>query len=373
MDNNHPSNSRVELHQADYRQKRRLWRKLLLLTIVIVLGALAYFGYVYLRTKGAIDQTYDNKNAVSTKSSTFDGKKKFAVLLLGTDTGAFDRTEKMGNTDTIIVAVVNPAKKKYTLMSIPRDTLAEMVGTKKFTAEKINAAYSIGGAKMAMKSVSVLINVPIKYYAVVNMGGLRKMVNGVGGVVVKPPLSFTYGGYSFKKGQKTKLNGSQALAYARMRYDDPQGDYGRQLRQRQVIISMIQHAASIKTLVNLESILNSVSNNIRTNLSFNNLMAIFQNYRSSTKNSDSDYLHGTGVYIDEASYQVMSDKELQRVSNILRSELGLEKETISNNETYQNKRNEENGFSYSSTSNQNYTIYSYNKSSSDSNDDSGED
>lgn len=84
---------------------------------------------------------------------------------MGTDTGAFNRTDKMGNTDTMIVAVVNPTKKRYTLMSIPRDTMAQMVGAKSLTAEKINAAYSIGGAKMAMNTVSKLINVPIKYYA----------------------------------------------------------------------------------------------------------------------------------------------------------------------------------------------------------------
>ncbi|ERJ43937.2 LytR family transcriptional regulator [Lactobacillus jensenii MD IIE-70(2)] len=342
--------------------------------MILLLGIGSYFSYIFFRTKGAIDKTYDPKTAVATNSSTFNGKKSFAVLLMGTDTGAFNKTDKMGNTDTMIVAVVNPTKKRYTLMSIPRDTMAQMVGAKSLTAEKINAAYSIGGAKMAMNTVSKLINVPIKYYAVINMGGLRKMVNGVGGVTVTPPLSFSYGGYSFKKGKKTKLNGAQALAYARMRYDDPTGDYGRQLRQRQVIMSLVENASSISTLANLESILNSVSENIKTNLTFNNLMAIFQNYKSSTATSKSDYLHGLSVTIDGASYQVMSDSELQRVSDYIRSELGLEKEKISNFETYENKLNEQNGFSFNSTETQEYTVYDYGSyTSSDTNSDNDQD
>ncbi|MDT9545195.1 LCP family protein [Lactobacillus jensenii] len=374
MQNNYPGNSRVALYESNKRKRNKKIRLIIGIIMILLLGIDSYFSYIFFRTKGAIDKTYDPKTAVATNSSTFNGKKSFAVLLMGTDTGAFNRTDKMGNTDTMIVAVVNPTKKRYTLMSIPRDTMAQMVGAKSLTAEKINAAYSIGGAKMAMNTVSKLINVPIKYYAVINMGGLRKMVNGVGGVTVTPPLSFSYGGYSFKKGKKTKLNGAQALAYARMRYDDPTGDYGRQLRQRQVIMSLVENASSISTLANLESILNSVSENIKTNLTFNNLMAIFQNYKSSTATSKSDYLHGLSVTIDGASYQVMSDSELQRVSDYIRSELGLEKEKISNFETYENKLNEQNGFSFNSTETQEYTVYDYGSyTSSDTNSDNDQD
>src|SRR5699024_12171985 len=75
---------------------------------------------------------------------------------------------------------------------------------------------------------------------------------GVGGVTVTPPLIFTYDGYTFTKGKTVHLNGNQALAYSRMRYDDPKGDYGRQLRQREVIMSVLEHALSFNTLKNLD-------------------------------------------------------------------------------------------------------------------------
>ena len=256
----------------------------------------------------------------------------------------------------MILVTVNPAKKKLSLMSIPRDTMARMIGTDSFSVHKINAAYNIGGAKMAMQTTSKVLNVPIKYYISMNMGGMRKIVDGVGGVTVTPPLTFTYDGYTFTKGKKVHLNGSQALAYSRMRYDDPKGDYGRQLRQREVIMSVLEHALSFDTLKNLDSILGSVSTSLRTNLIFDSMVKISKNYRKCTNNMSSDYLHGVGAMIGDASYQVMSDRELQRTSNIVRNDLGLDSMDIDNNETYQNSMNSQ--FNWNSgDSNQVYYIY----------------
>ncbi len=144
-----------------------------------------------------------------------------------------------------------------------------------------------------------------------------------------------------------------------MRYDDPRGDYGRQERQRQVITTLIKKAVSVSSLTNLDSILTSVSSNVRTNLPFSALQQIALNYRGCANSSSSDYLHGYNAMIDDAAYQVQPTEELQRISDLVRTELGLEKETINNNETYQNKRNEENGFSFKSTKNQTYHIYDY--------------
>lgn len=355
MDNKpkEPVLSRVELNKEKHSKKKPI-RIIIAVVLVLVLGLGAYAGSVYFKAKNAFDKTYDPKNAV--KQDSFSGKEPFNILLLGTDTGAFGRKEVRGNSDTMIIVTVNPAKKKLSLMSIPRDTMARMIGTESFSVHKINAAYNIGGAKMAMQTTSKVLNVPIKYYISMNMGGMRKIVDGVGGVTVTPPLTFTYDGYTFTKGKKVHLNGSQALAYSRMRYDDPKGDYGRQLRQREVIMSVLEHAMSFSTLKNLDSILGSVSTSLRTNLTFDSMVKISKNYRKCTKNMSSDYLHGVGAMIGDASYQVMSDKELQRTSNIVRNDLGLDSMNIDNNETYQNSMNSQ--FDWTSgDSNQVYYVY----------------
>ncbi|RVU70382.1 MULTISPECIES: LCP family protein [Lactobacillus] len=354
---NKPAQSRVQLHAKDYNKKYHVLAWVITAIVVIALGAGAYFGYVYFKTKNAIDKTYDPQTQVHIKKGEFNGKKRFAVLLLGTDTGALNRKEKRGNTDTIILAIVNPAKKRYSLVSVPRDTMAQMIGTDEFKVQKINAAYNIGGPKMAMATVSKLINVPLKYYAMVNMGGIMKMIRYVGGINIRPNLSFEYGGYVFKKGQLTHMGGAGALAYSRMRYDDPRGDYGRQERQRQVIVTLIKKAISVSSLSNLDSILTSVSGNVKTNLPFNALQQIALNYRDSAEHEKSDYLHGYSATINEAAYQIQPTKELQRISDYCRKELGLAPETLSNNETYQNEMNISNGFKFDSGKVQEYHIY----------------
>lgn len=353
---NHPSGSRVQNHKY---KNHRVWLWITgIIILIAVVAAVAYFASVYFKTKDAVDKTYDPHTAVKT-TGEFNGKKRFAVLLMGTDTGALDRTEKRGRTDTMILAVVNPAKKHYTLVSIPRDTMAQMIGADSFKTEKINAAYELGGAKMSMDTVSKLINVPIKYYAVVNMGGIMKMIRYVGGINVRPTLSFEYSGYKFEKGKLTHMGGAGALAYSRMRYDDPKGDYGRQERQRQVITTLIKKAVSVSSLSNLDSILSSVSSNVRTNLPFSALQQIAVHYRGCADSSSSDYLHGYNAMIKEAAYQVQPTSELQRISNLVRTELGLEKGTINNNETFQNQQNIAHGFSFKSSKTQNYHIYDY--------------
>ncbi|MGN1406944.1 LCP family glycopolymer transferase [Lactobacillus sp.] len=344
------------------KRKKKLIRNwiigILAVVCVAIAGAGFYASHLYKTAENAANKAYDKENAVKTTYGEFNGKNSFAVLLLGTDTGALDRTEKMGNTDTIIVVVVNPKKKNYTMISIPRDTMADMVGDDSDDVQKINAAYSIGGAKMTMKTVSSLLNIPVKYYALVNMKGLMKLVSYVGGIYVTPTLTFTYSGFPFKKGVRQHLNGQAALAYSRMRYDDPEGDYGRQKRQREVITKLVKKLATTDSLQNFTKIADTLSTNVKTNLSFSALKSILANYSNCTSASDSDYLHGYSAYIDDAAYQIASTSELQRVSNKIRKLLGLKTETISNRETKLNTLNIANGFNFNSSKTQNYTIYS---------------
>lgn len=349
-----PKQSRVQLSKQRAQKHKRFC---FIAVMLVLLGIGVFFNNLYSKTKSAVNKTYDSQNKTTIKRGEFNGRHKFAVLLMGTDTGALNRKDKFGNTDTIILAIVNPQKKQYSLVSIPRDSMAQMIGTKNFEVQKINAAYQIGGAKMSMTSVSKLINVPIKYYAIINMGGITKMVSYVNGINLRPNLSFKYDGFSFKKGQLTRLNGKAALAYSRMRYQDPLGDYGREQRQRQVITKLIQKADSVNSLTNLEPILDSVSNNVRTNLPFNALEQITVNYRSCTNTVKNDYLHGYSAMIGDAAYQIQPTKELQRVSDYCRSELGLKPEKIENNETYQNQRNIKAGFQFGSNQLQDFHIY----------------
>ncbi|MCS6109215.1 LytR family transcriptional regulator, partial [Clostridium botulinum] len=163
---------------------------------------------------------------------------------------------------------------------------------------------------------------------------------------------------------KMHLNGKQALDYSRMRYEDPKGDYGRQLRQRQVITAIIKSAASAKTFTRYQKVLDSISSSMTTNLSFTDMQSMFLNYRGAAANIGSDHVQGYGSMINGSSYEVIPTKELQRASSKLRKQLGLSEEELDNEETRLNTLNEDNGFSFKSeNSNQNYTIFTRDQTS----------
>nr|WP_229239943.1 LCP family protein [Companilactobacillus futsaii] len=340
--------------------------------MIFVMGA---YGFrLYAQAQNSLGKTYkaiDGKKV----STRINDKKPISILLLGVDTtdnGIRDtETNYRGNSDTMIVVTVNPKTNKTTMVSVPRDTMAQIWksstnNTKKI--QKINSAYNIGNEGSAVATTEKLLNVPIDYYVKVDFNSLKQIVNAVGGVDVNVPFSFSYGDTGekeshFKKG-KMHLNGKQALDYSRMRYEDPEGDYGRQKRQRQVITAIIKSAASANTFTHYQKVLNSISSSMTTNLSFSDMQSVFFNYRGAAKNIDSDHVQGYGSMINGSSYEVAPTKELRRVSNKLRKQLGLSEEQLNNEETRLNTLNEARGFSFDSgTTNQNYTIFTRNQTS----------
>ncbi|MGX6993926.1 LCP family glycopolymer transferase, partial [Vagococcus penaei] len=127
-------------------------------------------------------------------------------------------------------------------------------------------------------------------------------------------------GYTFKKG-KNKLNGKEALAYTRMRYEDPKGDYGRQDRQREVVEAIAQKGLSLKGISQYKDILRAIEDNMQTDLSWDEMIKIAMDYRSSFSTIQQETLQGEGVWIDDISYQEIPEVELQRVQTILQGQL----------------------------------------------------
>jgi LCP family protein required for cell wall assembly len=326
-------------HHHHHRKRRRVLRWVIAIVLLVLVAVGGYGYYLYASVHNTVDKTYTPLKKGKPTTSDLQYKKPISILLLGTDTGDFGRTEERGRTDTMIVITLNPEMKKTTMTSIPRDTMAQMIGEDGVEIQKINAAYNFGGADMTIDSVTSLLNVPINYYALVNMGGLTKVVDAVGGVDVTPTLSFKMNGYTFTKGKTVHMDGDKALAYSRMRYDDPNNDYGRQQRQQQIIMSILKAAPSFQSLANFKTLLHSVSSNLRTNLTFDDMTSLFTDYRTTAKTVHQDHLQGVGADILNASYQVVSTKELQRVSDEIRSNLGLKKATLHNEETRQNALN----------------------------------
>lgn len=354
----------VTLVQAGFLKKSR--RPLptiigLLVTFAVMIAA-TWGTHAYFSLHSALVSMNGNNGSTAT-SARIAAKKPISILVLGVDQGLEGRNDK-GNSDTIILVTVNPTTKKATMTSIPRDTLTEILGETSSTSYymfKVNSAYQFGGSSGSVKTVSAMLNVPINYYVEVNMKALESLVNALGGVDVNVPFSFSYDWCDFKKG-KQHLDGRHAIAYARMRYDDPRGDYGRQLRQRQIIQAVVKKGLSVNGLVNYQKLLKVFAKYVKTNLTFGDMTSLAINYRSAASNISSGYIQGHDATISGTSLQIASTEELQKWSNKLRKSLGLSPQTLTNQETRQNSLNETyNGVDFSSNETiTNYTIYEAN-------------
>ncbi|ARW51233.1 Transcriptional regulator LytR [Levilactobacillus brevis] len=304
-------------------KKHSIRNAILVLILLLIVSSAVYGMTRYRSIKNAVNSSFNASGVTKERdvNKQLAGKKPISILLLGTDTGALGRSYK-GRTDSMMVVTLNPTTNKTTITSVPRDTAVTIPGFASQSPSKINAAYAWGQAKTTIGTVQKMLNIPIDFYALINMGGMEKVIDQVGGVDVTPTLGFTYEGYTFKKGVKTHMNGKKALAYSRMRYDDPDNDYGRQKRQRTVLMALVKKSGSISTLLN-QSFISSLTKQTQTDLTFDDLTSLAQNYRSATKNLKETHLQGTGKKLNDQSMEVMKKSELQRVTNFIRNGLSL--------------------------------------------------
>ena len=285
--------------------------------LVLFLAVVGMGAKLYWDVSKSMDKTYETVERSKKSQVNLNNKEPFSVLLLGVDTGDDGRVEQ-GRSDTTIVATVNPRDKQTTLVSLARDTYVDIPGQGK--QDKLNHAYAFGGASLAMDTVENYLNIPINHYVSINMAGLKELVNAVGGIEVNNNLTFSQDGYDFTIG-KISLDGEQALSYSRMRYEDPNGDYGRQERQRKVIEGIVQKVLSLNSVSNYQEILTAVSDNMKTDLSFDDMKKIALDYRSAFGKVKQDQLQGTGFMQDGVSYQRVDEQELTRVQQELKNQL----------------------------------------------------
>ncbi|WP_341284636.1 LytR family transcriptional regulator [Priestia megaterium] len=301
-------------------KKKRALKIIMGIILVLILGVGAYAYSIWHSVEKTFTQTHEPlKRDVSEKRSekvSFSNRDPISILLLGVDQRAGDR----GRSDSLILMTVNPKDQSMKMVSIPRDTRTEIVG--KGTTDKINHAYAFGGVDMAINTVENFFNVPVDYYVQVNMESFKDIVNAVGGVTVTNDLDFKYEGYHFSKGKLT-LDGDEALAYSRMRKQDPRGDFGRQIRQRQIIEGVIEEGASVQSLANYGTILDTIGTNVRTNLTFDDMKQIQSNYKDARHNVEQLQVDGNGEKINGIYYYAVSDATRQELSNKLKHHLNI--------------------------------------------------
>lgn len=311
----------------------RLYQKIILtimgILTVSVIGVTVYGVKVYQDTSNSFSKIVhkiDRGGTKREKEVSYEARDPFSILLLGVDTGAKGRIDQ-GRSDTMMVVTVNPAKKTSTIVSLDRDMYTSIVGYG--TYDKLNHAYAFGGVEMAMDSVENLLDIPIDHYVSINMQGLSDLIDAVGGIDVDNKYHFELDGVELQPG-KQHLDGEKGLAYARFRkYDeatgmgDPEGDIGRQKRQREVITLILNKVMSLGTVSNYKKILHAVEKNTMTDLTWDNMLDIADNYVPAFDNIKQLQLEGEGTMINEIYYQMVGKNSLLKTQNTLKTQLGL--------------------------------------------------
>lgn len=154
-----------------------------------------------------------------------------------------------GRTDTILLVHI-PAigsSTKTTMVSIPRDSYVEIPG---YGSDKINAAFSAGGAPLLAQTVEQATGLRLDHYAEIGFDGFAVMVEAVGGVTVCPgePISDPLAGIDLPAGCQ-KLDGRNALGYVRSRAT-PRADLDRMVNQRAFMSALLHRATSPSVLLN---------------------------------------------------------------------------------------------------------------------------
>ncbi|MEM9244207.1 MAG: LCP family protein [Cyanobacteria bacterium P01_F01_bin.153] len=181
-----------------------------------------------------------------------------------------------GLSDTMLLLRFDPTSKRMSVLSIPRDTRTWVEG---LGTTKINAANSYGGPALSARATSELLGgIPIDRYIRINVQGVEKLIDVLGGITVHVPQDMKYQDDSqhlyinLKQGRQ-HLNGEQALQFLRFRYD-AYGDIGRVQRQQMAIRAVKEQALNPGTLLKLPQILSTIREHIDTNLSVEEIAAL---------------------------------------------------------------------------------------------------
>ena len=220
------------------------------------------------------------RSAITDEHAKLSGEDdgRINILLLG---AAGENWPGENLTDTIMLMSIDTRDLKVGLLSLPRDLFAGIPDANYQT--KINQIYQYGlknnsGVKPIKDTVASITGLPIHYFFIVDFEGFKKVIDNIGGVNITverdiydaryPGPNYSYEIFEMKKGLH-HMDGETALKYARMRHDDPEGDFGRARRQQQVIQAAKNRIFSLQTFfspIALNNLLDTLGDHVKTNV-----------------------------------------------------------------------------------------------------------
>jgi polyisoprenyl-teichoic acid--peptidoglycan teichoic acid transferase len=269
--------------------KRRVLIAFVLLLLLVLVWAIA--GYLSLRSgaQKANERLDAKAKQALTSAHGLMLSNTSNTLVLGTDHNA-NTAERQGiqHSDSIMIVHTDPSRHRIVYLSIPRDLRVIVPG---HGYDRINVAFQIGGAALAIKTISTYTGLPINHVIVVDFGQFRQLIDALGGVDINVPKPIftnafdcpytasrcaSWQGYRFAKGVQ-HMNGRRALTYSRIRenrLDPSETDVTRGARQQQVVQAVLAKITSPTTMIKLPWIGDDLLRPMATDLSAGQLMQL---------------------------------------------------------------------------------------------------
>ncbi|MYL69995.1 LytR family transcriptional regulator [Halobacillus litoralis] len=261
-------------------------------------------------------------------------KDHTSVLFVGID-DSDKRESSPSRSDALVLATFNEDDKSIKMLNIPRDSLTYIpeVGYE----DKIAHAHAFGGIDGTVETVERMLDVPVDYYVRLNFNSFVEIVDSIGGITYDVPFDMQEQNSSDQAGAieltegKQLINGEEALALARTRKYD--SDLARGERQMEIIQQIFRETVSAKGLNNMDEILSSVSANMKTNLTFSEMIQ-FKDYFLQKENFTFDkmQLEGEGGFTGHGWYYQLAKDDLTATSDELKNHLELQNPIASENE-----------------------------------------
>ncbi|MED1672548.1 LCP family protein [Pallidibacillus thermolactis] len=313
------------------RKKRKLRKRgkvVIFILFMAFLAFISYGGYLYLKTTNMLADSYeaDGREKSALRDAYVDPTKdNISILIVGADSS--ETREDLGNprSDTLIYATLNKNENSIKLLSIPRDSLVYIPYLEKET--KINSAYaSKAGLNATIETVEHLLEVPVDYYVTLNFEAFIDIVDALGGITIDVPFEI-YEQNSKDEANaihllpgRQKLNGEEALAFARTRkYDN---DIERGKRQQQVIKAVFDKAMSVDAVLKAGEIIESIGDNLKTNLRPNEIFGLISYaVNGSGLNIESLTLEGYDYQPGRVYYYKLDEEALEKTKQTLQDHL----------------------------------------------------
>lgn len=314
--------------EYENNKKRKIgkWIKIVLILLISIILVLVLFVTKFVNDKlSKVNfQELDEEN-LSINENLYDElegvteeeyKEVINILLLGSDSRDMSN-QYVGNSDAIMIISINPNYKTIKLISIPRDTAANIEGFEH--RYKINAAFREGREQLAIKTINENFGLNLKEYVTINISEMYGIINELGGVEVEitkeemnwinqyVDMFYEFSGSPVKKVTtygKVTLTGEQAAAHVKERMAgfsnemEEHGDYGRTRRQREVFISMLNKIMS-KDPAEISRIIDLVLLQITTNIDLAKYMPLIPEFIA---NKDAYLSNIVSVMIPKVEY-----------------------------------------------------------------------